>query len=387
MSSPSRPISILIAAETGLAYGRGVTKGVINYANRQGSWSIILAAFEGLLSQLAAGSRPTGLIVQSATADDSRAIREMKIPAVNISDAEAGHPIPTVISDNKAIARRAVEHLCSRGIRNLAFSGPLHEWYASQRLEGFRQALADAGIAEPVFVHNPGVSRVLRRGLDPLLKAAPRPLGIVAAHDFVARSVVNAAFACGLRVPEDVAIVGIDNDDLLCEMSKVPLSSVDVSAERIGFEAAAILDRLMAGQSADPGPYLIPPKSVVVRQSSKTLAIEDEHVAAAIRFIEANLSRPLGVEDILDESAITISRRQLEQRFKTALGRSPAAEIRRLRIEQAKELMDTTDLPLSQVATRTGFPDISFLGKAFRRETGMTATQYRRRTRPQAQAD
>jgi LacI family transcriptional regulator len=191
---------------------------------------------------------------------------------------------------------------------------------------------------------------------------------------------VTATLDAGLRVPEDVAVVGVDNDELICETSRVPLSSVAVSAERIGFEAASLLERMMKGEAVDVGPLCIPPQGVVVRQSSDVLAIEDENVADALRYIADNAHKPIGVEDVLDH--LTISRRQLEKRFQTVLGRSPAAEIRRIRIEKAKHLMDSTNLPLSRIAERSGFHDVSFLGKSFRRETGMTPTQYRRRTRP-----
>lgn len=379
MTASQRPRSILIAAETGLAYGRGIAKGVINFAKHDRMWSILLAPYQDIVNRLAT-TRPDGLILQSPGADASRAVHAMGIAAVNVSDAQGDHRIPTVISDHRAVGQRAVEHLVSRGLRHLAFSGRQSDWYVAQRCQGFLDALRDAGIAEPAFVHTPGPRGFARAGLHALFMAAPRPLGILGAHDFWARGLIKGAMECGLRVPEDVAVVGVDDDELICEMCPVPLSSVAVAAERIGFEAAAILHRLLQGETVDTGPYLVPPKGVVVRQSSNTLAIEDQTVAAAIRFIRANADRPIAVEDVLDQ--INVSRRLLEQRFRTVLGRSPAAEIRRLRLEQAKQLLDTTDLPLTEVARRAGFTDVSFLGKSFRRHTGMTPTDYRRRTRP-----
>lgn len=375
-----RTYSILIAAETGLAYGRGVAKGVVNYAKVAGGWHIGLSPAVNVAQVLRDSHRPEGVVVQAVRQDAIAQIQAMNLPAVNISDTFDEYPMPTVCSDHRAVAACAVEHLCSRGLKHLAFSGPSSGWYVSQRRAGFVAAVESAGQGPPAFVHEAGgrglgdLSQLLRRG--------PLPLGVFAAHDHWARLVVSAALAAGLRIPEDVAVVGVDNDELVCETSPVPLSSVAVSAERIGFEAAARLHRLMRGETVEAGRTVLPPQGVVVRQSSDVLAIDDPNVAAAVRYIAENAQRQIGVEDILDH--LTISRRQLEKRFRTVLGRSPAAEIRRARIEKAKHLMDTTNLPLSRIAERSGFMDLSLLGKSFRREMGMTPTQYRRRSRPNA---
>ncbi len=375
------PIHVTIAAETGLAYGRGVAKGVVNYANIAKSWSIGLAPFEGVLRLLEV-ARPKGLIIQSPSRELSRQIADMDIKAVNVADNVTGHCLPTVISDHHAIAASVLDHLMSRGLRHFAFVGRAGQWFSDQREQGFRQAIQAAGLPDALAVYYPNDEEYYLDGLRRMLRQSPMPLGILASDDYWARETIAAALDNGYRVPEDVAVVGVDNDELLCETSRVPLSSVVVAAERIGFEAATLLDRLLKGQAIDPGPYLVPPRSVVVRQSSDVLAIEDQNVAEAVRFISENAHRPIGVEDILEQ--LTVSRRQIEKRFQIVLGRSPAAEIRRVRIERAKKLMDTTNMPLSRIAQQTGFTDVSFLGKSFRRETGMTPSQYRRRTRPQA---
>lgn len=375
--------SILIATDTGLAYGRGITRGVINYANFAKTWTTALTHYEGVLTRLET-MPPHGLIIQSRTREMSQAIAHLGIKAVNIADNEPGHCLPTVISNHNAIAAAAFEHMLSRGVKSFGFTGPGGHYYAEQRLAGFQAAMAHAGLAaEQLIVHMPQSDIMYPGEILSKVGGLPRPVGIFAADDYWARETINAALTAELRVPEDVAVVGVDNDELLCESSAVPLSSVEVSAERIGFEAATLLSRLLKGEQIDPGPYLIPPKSVFVRQSSDIMAIEDDNIAVAINFVTENAHRPIGVEDILDQLAI--SRRQLEKRFRTVLGRSPAAEIRRTRIEAAKKLMDTTSLTLAQIARQTGFADVSFLGKSFRRETGMTPSQYRKRTKPAAE--
>ena len=183
----------------------------------------------------------------------------------------------------------------------------------------------------------------------------------------------------GLRVPEDVALVGVDNDDLLCEIARPTLSSVALPTERIGMEAAALVDRLLAGGCPIDLPLLLPPLHVVVRQSSDILALNDAEVVAAIRFIREHAHAPLSVNEVL--KAVAISRRSLERRFRIALDRSIWDEIRRAHMERAKTLLVSSDLAIATVAELAGFSDSRQLSMVFRQETGQTPTAYRRQLR------
>lgn len=202
----------------------------------------------------------------------------------------------------------------------------------------------------------------------------------MAANDSAARHVVDVAHSLGLRVPEQVAVIGVDNDELLCEASPVPLSSVAVDAVRIGFEAARMLDAWLAGQRPQlTQPLLIPPLGVVTRQSSDASAIEDALVAQAVAWLQNHLRQPINIERLLDD--LPVSRRQLELRFRLALGRTPAAELRRLRIERIKTLIDSTDLPFARIADEVGLASPAVLSQIFSREVGLTPSQYRQRAR------
>jgi LacI family transcriptional regulator len=178
-----------------------------------------------------------------------------------------------------------------------------------------------------------------------------------------------------------VAIVGVDNDDLLCELARPPLSSVIVPAERIGFEAASLLDRFLQGGRCrpTPPPLLLPPPGVFIRRSSDVLSIGDVVVAAAIRFIRDQSHRPIQVGDVLD--AVSVSRRLLERRFRARLDHSVWDEIRQAHLRKAKALLSGTELPMSEVAVNSGFSESKQLSVVFRHETGMTPTQYRGRFR------
>jgi LacI family transcriptional regulator len=207
----------------------------------------------------------------------------------------------------------------------------------------------------------------------------PKPVGIFASTDIWGVQLAEVCRQTGLRVPEDVALVGVDNDDLLCEVARPSLSSIALPTERIGFEAAALLDRILARERPSLRPRLLPPIGVVARQSSDVLALDDPEVAAAVRFIREHSHTSIGVKDVL--RAVTISRRSLERRFQAALDRTVWEEIRRAHLERAKSLLAGTAMPMWAVAEQAGFSDPRQLSVVFRQETGLTPTAYRGRVR------
>lgn len=210
------------------------------------------------------------------------------------------------------------------------------------------------------------------------VRGLPRPVGVFAANDAWGVQLIEVCRQANLRVPDDVALVGVDNDDLLCEMARPSLSSVAVPAEQVGFEAAALLDKLLAGETPAAGSALFPPVRVVARQSSDLLALDDAEVAAAVRLIR-RAGKPIQVADILRE--VAISRRALERRFAAVLGRGLGEEIRRVRVERARELLAGTELPMAAVAARAGYSGVTRLCVAFRKGTGYAPADYRRRFR------
>jgi LacI family transcriptional regulator len=203
-------------------------------------------------------------------------------------------------------------------------------------------------------------------------------VGVFAPNDIWGVQLAEVCRQVGLRVPEDVALVGVDNDDLLCEMARPPLSSVSLPVNRIGHAAASLLDDLLGGKKS-PGDLLLPPVGVIARQSSDVLALEDPEVATAVRFIRTHGHTALRVADVLRE--VPISRRSLERRFRRALDRSIWEEIRRVHVEQARGLLARSGMPMAEVARHAGFSDSRQLSTVFREETGLTPTAYRRRFR------
>lgn len=319
------------------------------------------------------------------------AVRAIGCPAVDTGNAIAGCSIPKVGVDEQAIARLAAEHLIDRGLRHFAFLGFPGEAYSDERQAAFVAAVRAAGFecdvldyrryrsaettpAEP-WIELPtwaGGNKLLKRWAGDL----PKPCGVFAANDERALRLLDSATQAGVRVPEQLAIVGVDNDELLCPYARPPLTSIALPTERIGFEAAALLDRLMAGGPPPAGSVLLPPVGVMARASSDVLALDDPDLVAAVRWLRANAVRPIRVSDVLQQ--VPMSRRSLEQKFVAVLGRTPHDEIRRVRLERARDLLANTDLPISGVAKRSGVANAERLAELFRAALGTTPTSYRR---------
>jgi LacI family transcriptional regulator len=204
----------------------------------------------------------------------------------------------------------------------------------------------------------------------------PKPMGIMGCNDRAALTVLDACRPLGLRVPDDIAVLGVDDDDLVQALAYPPLSTVNTARDRVGFEAAAMLERLMSNTEPNaPRVVLVAPKGVVARRSTDATAIADMDVAEAARFIHAHAGRAISVEDVA--RAATVSRRQLERRFRAAMGHSLLAEITRCRVDRARQLLVDTELTLDQISRAAGFASASYFSVVFKREAGMTPQKYR----------
>lgn len=287
-----------------------------------------------------------------------------------------------------ANARLAADYLLERGFQRLAAIGIVGQRYAAARLAGFRRRADEAGAS--YVGHEVGVATVDPadpRGWsleDDALRAfigrlPSPPIGLFATNDGRAIQFVEAGRQVALDVPGDVAVVACDNDDLLCELARPPLTSVVPAAEKVGYGAAVALDRLLAGDGGVASRTLVQPVGVVTRQSSDVTAITEPDVAAALRYIRDNAHRPMSGDDVVRQ--VAVARRSLERRFSAHLGRTLHAEIERAHVDQAKQLLAHTDLPMPAVADRSRFGSLRTLAIVFRKATGLTPSAYRRRHR------
>lgn len=374
--------SVALLIETSNAYARGVLEGVISYVHEHRPWSIYLP-------EQRRGDTPPpwlgrwrgdGIIARIETTAIARAVARTGLPVVDVSAARHVPALPWVETDDRAIARAAAEHLLERGFKQLAFCGDRRFNWSKGRLEHFRRLVREAGARCDVYdTLGPVPWAQEHRALMAWVRQLPKPVGVFACYDIKAQQVLDACREVGAHVPDEVAVLGVDNDPLLCNLATPPLSSVIPNTRRTGYEAASLLDRMMAGDRVGPEAHLIPPLGVETRQSTDSLAIEDRDVAGAVRHIREHACDGITVEDVL--RAVPLSRRVLESRFRRATGRSPHEEILRIKIERVKQLLVSTDLPLDRIAGRAGFDHPEYMSVAFKRETGRTPGQYRRRVR------
>ena len=252
--------------------------------------------------------------------------------------------------------------------------------FAHERAYAFRQRVEEEGKKCQIYTGRHLYAkrwREMQQELGKWLTSLPKPVGLMAANDARARHILEACRTVGLHVPEDVAVLGVDNDELLCEVMRPHLSSVEQGARRLGYEAAAMLDRIMHGEKPNQMQYLFVPEKLVKRQSTDTTAFDDPDISEAVRFIRSKATAGMRVQDVIEHMGM--SRSSLAMKFKAALGRSVHDEIRRVQIDHARHLIESTDLPLKMVAIKSGFSHIQHMTNAFRQILEISPGEYRRR--------
>jgi LacI family transcriptional regulator len=304
------------------------------------------------------------------------------------------HPTPgcaMLCTDPQACAQLAAEHFLNRGFRHFAFCGYPGVNFSDERCEHFVQYLGVRGYDVTVFRipgRRPLVAdmRVQEAGgelaesqLVNWLKTLSHPVAVFACNDIRGRQILAACSSAGLAVPDEVAVLGVDNDEVICGLSRPPLSSIQQDAFQLGYEGAAILDGMMAGNPPPEQPILIAPKGMSVRQSSDVLAVEDPDVAIAVRYIRDHACEGGTVEGMVRD--LMVSRTSLERHFLKSLGRSPKAEMERVRFERAKQLLTETPYKLERIATMLGFSTPAQFATAFKRYNGCPPSDYRSRSK------
>ena len=373
----SRP-RVLIALDTCRGWSRGVLRGFAQIAHEQG-WTILHYHPDVNLHWLSAGFRPDAAVLgpEYSGLPWPAALRRCVSVAVNIDRTAEG--IASVCLDEGRIAELAFEHLFGRGFRNLTTFRLEDATFAKLREARFN-ALAQRAAArlQPAWwAHAPMPHLEDGASMIQWLAGIERPCGIFACCDTWARVVARYAHAAQLRVPEEIALVGADNDLLECEIMVPPLSSIAVPWRSVGERAARLVQAGLSGTAVAGTAELVEPIGVVTRRSSDSLAIEDPLVARAVTWIHQQAEKPVTVPMVA--AAVGATRQQLERRFRRALGRTVMQEVRRAHVEIARNLLSTTALPLPEIAEKSGFTNATLLSVTFRREVGIPPGVYRRR--------
>jgi len=379
-----RAVALLI--ETSNSYARGLLDGIVAYVQQNANWSIYLPEQErGAPPPSWLGRwKGDGILARIETATIARAVRRTKLPVVDLSAAKLVPHTPWVETNDKEIARLAAEHLLERGFTHFAFCGDSGFNWSVWRQEAFGEIIEKAGFECGVFESTPRYDPKFswnreKQRFKRWIERLPKPIGIMACYDIKAQQLLDVCRELDVAVPEEVAVIGVDNDALLCELTTPPLTSVIPNSKRAGYDAAALLDKMMSGASVEAEPLLIQPLGIQERQSTDVLAIEDPDVVQVLRFIRENAFQNINVNDILAE--VPLSRRMLEHRFQRLLGRTPHQEIQRVRFDRVKELLFQTDFSLAEIAHRTGFEHPEYLTVAFKRLTGENPREYRKRVK------
>jgi LacI family transcriptional regulator len=378
---------VALIIDPGSPYDRRIVRGVAKYVHRHGcDWSLYVE--EDLIDRVPDLGAWGGDGIM-ANLDDPRiaeAATSFGVPVVGIGGGygyyEQNPDIPYVRTDNEAIAQLGAKHLIELGFRSFAFCNEpptKYNGWAKERADAFVRAIEAAGFDCDVHTGQfspPKKWRESQESLQQWLSRLDLPVGLMASADGRARHVLQACRAIGLKVPDDVAIVGVDNDDLMCEITDPPLTSIEQGSIRVGYEAAATLDQMMQGKQPRCPHLSIPPERVVARQSTDILAVDDPDVAEALRYIRQHACKSIRVRDVLEVAGM--SRSTLEARFREAIGRSIHAEIRRVQMDAAQRLLMTTDMPIKEIVQRVGVSSVQYFTAMIRGRTGRTPGEIRK---------
>jgi len=378
----SRRVCLLI--DTSTSWGVRLIKGIGRHAQEAGNWLIHVepwGRYEPF--HVPQGWEGDGIIARINREALAEEIAASGLPAVNVSwYSFCGKRIARCTVDPEATGRMAAEYLLSAGFKAFAYCGPLHQLgYPDQVAEAYCATLSRKEFECDIYPTPGGDQQsiawnLLLASLVEWLESLPRPVAVLCWSAARGRQVTEACHYAGIRVPDEVAVLGGDYDELMSHISSPPLSTIDQPAEQIGYEAARLLDGMMRGKRPRKRPLFFPPTRIVVRHSTDTLAIDDEMVRDALRLIRDHSHDGIRVSDVVRQLAV--ARRALEQRFVRLVGRTPAAEIRRVRIEEAKRMLVESDRSIAEISRASGFGHQDLFSRVFRRSVGATPTQFRK---------
>ncbi|WP_099259316.1 AraC family transcriptional regulator [Rhodopirellula bahusiensis] len=385
MNPTARP-RIALLVEVSRAYGRELLRGISLFARTKGDWSLLHEemTIDSGVPEWISKTRVDGVIARL----DHHSIgplRELRVPIVDVRCNRKFTGVPQVEADNRQVAQMAFDHLWERGFRRFAFCGFRFATYSDARLVAFRELVEKAGcpFTEYQSPGAPGIALteleragvVEQETLVEWLATLKRPTGMFVCNDIRGQQVLNACRFAGIAVPDDVGVIGVDDDDTICSICDPSLSSVRPDAELAGYRASEILHQMLSGWVPDQEVERIPPVSVTERLSTKVVAVEDAELARVCRFIRQTACTGINVGDVVEFTSL--SRRQLERRFRDVLGHTPHHQITMTQVERVRQLLTETKMTLEQIAPLAGYSHKESLGAVFKRETGQSPGEFR----------
>ena len=380
---------VALLIESSRSYGRELLMGVARYVRIHGPWSIEFEEgdpgehFPKWFDRW----KWDGILARVSSPAMAELLGRSGVPVVDLSASLPEARFPRIRSDEKLVGHMAAEHLMERGFKNYAFCGFNGMDWSDMRRDSFEERVLEGGFYCHVFdkteprQSTSGLDyeehgELYERELASWLQSLPKPCGLMTCNDSRGRQVLNCCRELGLAVPDEVAVIGVDKDEIYCELSDLPLSSVILNTQQIGFKGADLLARLMAEGNTDFQSILVKPLGVLARQSTDVLAIDDRFIAAALRLIREHACNGLDVADLL--KVVPLSRSVLERRFSKILGISPKGEILRVRLNRVSRLLAESDLSLAEVAEKAGFDNPEYMNRLFKGKMGITPGEFRK---------
>jgi LacI family transcriptional regulator len=378
MGIPSQLI-IPILLNVNFSCNRAVIRGAFDYA-RQKNWHMFVINAGADIGVRDIPHQAHGVLFHVSEPSIKRMASEMRCPVVALMEGDCGGGRwPAVAMDDLAVGEMAARYFIERNFQSFAYTMVKDSYWERGRRDGFCRALARCGRSCSLSPARARTQDQTYRNLQRWIVSLPKPVALFAANDSQALFILEICQTVGIHVPHQVAVVGVDNDDFFRDIIQPALSSVDTPWERVGFEAAKLLDERLAGAAVENKAHYLPPVQVITRQSSDVFAVEDATVQKAVQFIRLRATTPIGVEDVAD--AVALSRRVLEKRFRRILGTSPLREIVSVRIDHARQLLINSDMPMQQVAVRSGFSNGRRLSEAFALHLKISPFDYRQKFR------
>ncbi len=371
---------VILLLETSRAFGRDLLHGIARYSKLHGPWAFYREP-RNLKSHIPhlKNWNATGIIMRNSIV--SKELFALKIPTIMVlHHSGKSEDFPTVVTDSFNASRLAAEHLLGSGLRNFAFCGFDDIFWSNDRKFYFKKFIEDAGFQ--LFAYGEGKSKKYKTWekeqsyMSEWLKTLPKPIGIMACNDDRGNHVLEACKIANLNVPEDVSVIGVDNDTLICDLSDPPLTSIALNTEAAGYAAAELLDKLMHNKPVQKNEILVSASHVVCRQSTDILAVEDKEVVEAIRYIRQNAKMKIRVNDVVGKTCL--SRRSLESRFRKFIHRSIQEEIRKVRTDLIAQMLVETNLPISEITDKFDFTDQEHISRYFKKEKTVGLREFRR---------
>lgn len=383
---------VFLSIEQNRGYGRGLLSGITHYSKLYGPWNFYNGTpFYYRQSKKEQNSfdlirqwSPDGIIMREDA--DLDKITKLGIPAIFITYTQIKVPgFISLLGDHEESGKLAAEHFLSRGFKHFAYCGVPNRYWSTYRGESFQKRLEKSGYHAEILPYSQADSKINwlkdQERLKKWILSLPKPVGLMTCTDDRAQNVIEACKMSGLQVPEDVAIVGVDNDELLCDLSNPPLSSVALDTFNAGFQAAEALDLIMSGKSANTDQMIVAHAThVVIRQSSDIFAIDDKEIRMALKYISENAKRAIQVQDVAQFCGLTV--RTIQKKFKYHLGRSVSEEIDRVRISLICRLLIESSKTINQIAGEMDFISENHFSRYFRRIMKMSPTVYRKKASP-----